>query len=196
MSGPGVGTGPSFDSKGFAIFGNQLYAADTGGENVLQIDPITGNRTIISGPSVGSGPSLSTPVDVEFNKAGTDVRHGEPTAPAPGFCGSTRSRKSSNLFRYRRGYADTLGPVRHWRRWKTLPYATGSSNSLLHVDPVQRRWPYGTIRCYAWYGHDLHRQFRRWSDRRAGARTVVSRATGHRRGVGIHGAASALPRLD
>ena len=71
-----TGSGPSFSFPqddflvGIAVEANgQLVVADAGGDAVVRVDPISGNRTIISGTSRGSGPPFINPrgIAVEAN---------------------------------------------------------------------------------------------------------------------------------
>ena len=64
-----AGTGPQFSvpSGGAVRADGSLVIADTFLSAVLRVDPVTGNRTIVSGgsPVVGTGPSLGSPLWVE-----------------------------------------------------------------------------------------------------------------------------------
>ena len=61
------GTGPAFvQAEGITLLPNgHLLVGDSfaaGGGQLLSVDPVTGDRTIVSGPSVGSGPSFDAPI--------------------------------------------------------------------------------------------------------------------------------------
>ena len=63
ISGHGQGSGPSFVSPGGigTASDGTILLADSGLNAVLQIDPLTGNRTILSDATHGTGPSFSNP---------------------------------------------------------------------------------------------------------------------------------------
>jgi hypothetical protein len=70
LSDNGTGTGPDFTSPaGIAIEPDgDLLATDLGGPaghaSIFRVDPLTGDRTIVSTFGVGTGPNLSTPYDL------------------------------------------------------------------------------------------------------------------------------------
>ena len=58
-----IGSGPSFQSpRGIAVEANgSLVVVDSGLEAVLRVDPISGDRVIISDATIGSGPPFISP---------------------------------------------------------------------------------------------------------------------------------------
>ena len=62
--GPPVGIGPAMGSVADVLLApnGKILATDYFGNVVFSIDPVTGNRTILSGLGVGTGPSLNRPI--------------------------------------------------------------------------------------------------------------------------------------
>ena len=69
VSGAGVGAGDPFsaDLEGgidFDIANNRILVTDDGADAVIAVDPTTGDRTIVSGQTVGAGTALSSPFGI------------------------------------------------------------------------------------------------------------------------------------
>eukprot|EP01089_Gocevia_fonbrunei_P001322 TRINITY_DN11228_c0_g1_i1.p1 TRINITY_DN11228_c0_g1~~TRINITY_DN11228_c0_g1_i1.p1 ORF type:complete len:490 (+),score=56.99 TRINITY_DN11228_c0_g1_i1:108-1577(+) len=63
ISGGAVGTGPAMTGPSGIAYdsqGSKLYVSDSS-LNIFQIDPLNGNRVVISSPSLGDGPDLEGP---------------------------------------------------------------------------------------------------------------------------------------
>jgi hypothetical protein len=77
ISQPGVrGSGPDFGSLigGLAIdHANNILLTGFDAESVFKIDPVTGNRAVLSGPGAGSGPTMDGPNDVVISPYGNDI---------------------------------------------------------------------------------------------------------------------------
>ncbi|MBW2722952.1 MAG: hypothetical protein JRE71_01080 [Deltaproteobacteria bacterium] len=67
-----VGSGISFSNLGGLTLTNNgdIIVADEGAKAVISVDPITGDRTELSGPLVGTGPTLVDPFGVDVDSAG------------------------------------------------------------------------------------------------------------------------------
>jgi hypothetical protein len=67
------GAGPDFD---YSIGGidvspqGDIYVAGTGGSSIFRIDPASGDRTVVSSPTVGSGPTFTSEGDLVVGPAG------------------------------------------------------------------------------------------------------------------------------
>jgi outer membrane protein assembly factor BamB len=77
VSGLGTGEGPSFiEPKGLAVADNgDIFVADDDDDDaprpvILQVDPQTGDRNLVSGEGVGSGPLLGSLVELAFDDSG------------------------------------------------------------------------------------------------------------------------------
>jgi hypothetical protein len=66
-----MGTGEQLAVAGFSIVGSDLFVANQKFNDIVQIDTLTGNRTVVSSSSVGSGPPINTPVDLEISPSGS-----------------------------------------------------------------------------------------------------------------------------
>jgi hypothetical protein len=58
------------NTSGFVISGSNLFVTDSQANDILQVDTLTGNRTVVSSTSIGTGPSLGTPEGAEFDNSG------------------------------------------------------------------------------------------------------------------------------
>lgn len=74
LSGPDTGTGPLITSPvsiALDTVGNRLFAVGlqnlSGGASVFEIDLANGNRSLISGQSLGAGPNLMPPGEITFD---------------------------------------------------------------------------------------------------------------------------------
>ncbi|HRI64777.1 MAG TPA: PQQ-binding-like beta-propeller repeat protein [Polyangium sp.] len=65
-----IGTGPAFGVSSLSYDGTSLIVLGQG--TVLAVDPATGNRTVVSGPTVGMGPQM-TGSFLTVNPAGTTI---------------------------------------------------------------------------------------------------------------------------
>ncbi len=70
-----VGNGPGFESpRGIAVEANgSLVVVDSGLAAVLRVDPISGDRVIISDASIGSGPAFDSPLSIAIEADGSLV---------------------------------------------------------------------------------------------------------------------------
>jgi hypothetical protein len=67
-----VGSGISFGNLGGLTLASNgdIIVADQGAAAVISVDPITGDRTELSGPLVGTGPTLVDPFGLDVDSAG------------------------------------------------------------------------------------------------------------------------------
>ena len=66
----GGGTGPEPNFGGFVVSGTNVYAAGASTPGIIEANSVTGIRTIVSGGGVGTGPTISVPMDVALGNAG------------------------------------------------------------------------------------------------------------------------------
>jgi sugar lactone lactonase YvrE len=66
-----AGTGPAFNNANNLVLNSAetiAYVTNISGTSVYQVDLSTGNRTVVSSGSVGTGPSLSSPVGIAIDE--------------------------------------------------------------------------------------------------------------------------------
>jgi hypothetical protein len=70
-----IGSGPEFEAPyGIAVeAGGSLVMVDAALEAVVRVDPVSGDRTILSDASIGSGPGFITPVGIAVEADGSLV---------------------------------------------------------------------------------------------------------------------------
>jgi hypothetical protein len=56
--------------RGFSVVGDYAYVADGNDLDILKVNLLNGTSTILTGPGVGTGPSISVPVDVRMDLSG------------------------------------------------------------------------------------------------------------------------------
>jgi streptogramin lyase len=75
LAGSEVGSGPAFDTLFDIIIeadGN-ILVADTEIDTVFRVDPVTGNRSVLTSNTVGTGPAMSFPGDMALEDDGNIV---------------------------------------------------------------------------------------------------------------------------
>ena len=72
IPGPGIGSGPSFQSVAdMALEANgSLVVVDNGLDAVIRVDPVSGDRSIISARTRGIGPNFISPFDIVVEPTG------------------------------------------------------------------------------------------------------------------------------
>ena len=72
LVGSEVGTGPAFDTLFDIILdaNGDILVADTEIDTVFRVDPVTGDRTIVTSNTVGTGPAMSFPGDLALEASG------------------------------------------------------------------------------------------------------------------------------
>lgn len=70
-----VGTGDVYTTYGdaAAVPGGPIYILDRDSTGILEVDRTTGNRTLISSPSIGTGPSLNSPSAIAWDPVGMRI---------------------------------------------------------------------------------------------------------------------------
>ena len=63
LSANGTGTGPTLTGSSLGLEGGVIYLMDQAG-TIMSVDPLTGDRTPISGPTRGTGPGFAFPVSM------------------------------------------------------------------------------------------------------------------------------------
>jgi hypothetical protein len=70
----GGGTGPAPGTTGFVIDGTNVYFGNFGNgvvPSIMQLDTLTGTRSVLSGAGIGTGPALTLPTDVLIDNSGS-----------------------------------------------------------------------------------------------------------------------------
>ena len=60
LSANGTGTGPTLTGTSLGLENGVIYLMDQNG-TIMSVDPVTGDRTLISGPTRGDRPRLRLP---------------------------------------------------------------------------------------------------------------------------------------
>lgn len=85
LSANGVGSGPTLGGDSMGLEGGVIYLMDQAG-TVMSVDAVTGDRTLISGPTRGTGPGFVFPVSMASDSANSvvvlDMRQ---PPPGPGY---------------------------------------------------------------------------------------------------------------
>ena len=63
LSANGTGTGPALTGSSVGLENGVIYLMDQNG-TIMSVNPVSGDRTLVSGPTRGGGPAFAFPVSM------------------------------------------------------------------------------------------------------------------------------------